>query len=212
MRAQTLPLEQWELLLIDNASDEPLKGWDLSWHLQARHIHEGELGLAPARQRGMREAAADMLVFVDDDNVLDCDYLSEAVQIKREWPILGTWGSGKTIPEFEVPPADYLVEFLDMLALRDAQGPQWSNVIPCAGARPWGAGQCVRASVASAYRKYVEKSAINMTDRRGTELSSGGDEEIGFVACRIGLGVGTFPELKLIHLIPKERLEEDSIW
>jgi glycosyltransferase involved in cell wall biosynthesis len=213
LRNQTLPLDQWELLLIDNASKEPLtsKSWDISWHPHARHIREEKVGLSSARLRGMREARSDLLVFVDDDNVLEVDYLSEVIRIEREWPRLGVWGSGATIPEFEVEPADNLREFLDMLALRDQNSAQWSNVIPCVGARPWGAGQCVRANVATAYRKYFENSSIAINDRNGSTLSSGGDMEICFVACDIGLGVGIFPELKLTHLIPKERLNEDYL-
>src|SRR5262249_12990423 len=127
------------------------------------------------------------------------------------WPVLGVWGSGATFPEFEVEPADNVREFLGMLALRDVNGAQWSNVIPCVGARPWGAGQCVRANVAIAYREYVAHSAIKLNDRTGAELSSGGDVEICFVACSIGLGVGIFPELKLIHLIEKGRVKEDYL-
>jgi len=108
LRAQTLPLDQWELLLIDNASERPLTAtdWGLSWHPRARHVREEDLGLAPARLRGIREAAAEMLVFVDDDNLLAPDYLEQALRIKREWPMLGVWGSGVTIPEFEAQPAD----------------------------------------------------------------------------------------------------------
>src|SRR5215217_6870119 len=77
LRAQTLSNDQWELLLIDNASTMPLaSSWDISWHPHALHIKEDELGLTSARRRGMREASADLLVFVDDDNVLDISYLS----------------------------------------------------------------------------------------------------------------------------------------
>src|SRR5450631_1561319 len=91
LRSQTLPMEQWELLVIDNASQEPLTAdtWDLSWHPRARLIREDELGLAPARMRGMRESLAELLVFVDDDNILDPSYLSEVVRIKHEWAQLG---------------------------------------------------------------------------------------------------------------------------
>ena len=214
LRDQSLGLDEWELLLVDNASDDPLAcgNWDLSWHPHARHVRGEELGLAPARLRGMREAKApDLLVFVDDDNVLDRDYLREAVRIRREWPILGTWGNGKTLPEYEVVSPVHLRQFMYMLALRDVSTPHWSNVIPCAGALPWGAGQCVRAKVAAAYRDYVAKPGIRMTDRRGNALSSGGDVEIGFVSCRMGLGVGIFPDLKLTHLIPKERVSENYL-
>src|SRR5262249_47782710 len=65
--------------------------------------------------------------------------------------------------------------------------------------------------VAIAYRECFEKSALKINDRSGSALASGGDLEICFVACSIGLGVGTFPELKLTHLIPKERLNEDYL-
>ena len=108
LRVQTLPSHQWELLLIDNASDRGIaKEWGLSWHPHARHIHEPELGVAVARQRGMREASADLLVFVDDDNVLGQGYLAEALRIGREWPQLGVWGAS-IVPEFEAEPPAHL--------------------------------------------------------------------------------------------------------
>jgi hypothetical protein len=160
----------------------------------------------------MHEASSGLLVFVDDDNVLDSNYLFQAIRISREWPVLGVWGSGKTLPEFEAEPSDNMREFLNLLALRDVMRPQWSNIIPCAGARPWGAGQCVRSDVAIAYREYARRSStIHLSDRRGANLSSGGDLEISYVACGIGLGVAIFPELKLTHLIPKERVQEDYL-
>src|SRR5471032_3009345 len=120
LRGQTLPVEQWELVIIDNASQKPLTlaNLDLSWHPHARVVREEELGTAAARVRGMREMVADAMVFVDDDNVLDPSYLAEALRIGREWPQLGVWG-GSIIPEFEVQPPDYLKEFLSLLALRE---------------------------------------------------------------------------------------------
>jgi hypothetical protein len=209
LRNQVLPMDRWELLLIDNASDEPLaRKWDISWHPHARHVREEELGLSPARIRGMQESGANVLTFVDDDNILDMNYLSEAVRIENEWPQLGVWGSGSIVPEFEVQPPDHLLEFLEFLAIRETTSCRWSNVIPCLGAKPWGAGQCVRAGVAEAYCRYFNKSPLRITDRRGNDLSSGGDVEIDYVACSLGLGVGIFPKLKIIHLIPGFRLEE----
>ena len=213
LRTQTLPLAQWELLLIDNASQTPLNAgsWDLSWHHQARHIREDQLGLARARQRGMREAGADILVFVDDDNVLAPDYLDEALRIGREWPMLGVWGSGATFPEFEVRPPDALSAYLDRLPIRYNKMVQFSNTMPCYPAMPWGAGQCLRAEVAIAYLRQFESSSIKIADRTGGSLDSAGDTEICYVATASGMGIGIFPELKLTHLMPKERLREDYL-
>jgi glycosyltransferase involved in cell wall biosynthesis len=54
LRDQTLSPERWELLLIDNASREPLSnGFDLAWHVRGRHVREEELGLTRARLRGI---------------------------------------------------------------------------------------------------------------------------------------------------------------
>ena len=210
--ARTLPKSAWELLLIDNASDEALAPlWDISWHPNGRHLMESELGLTPARLRGMREAASDLLVFVDDDNVLHADYLSEAINIGREWPMLGVWGSGRILPDFELEPPHYLRKFLRHLALRDIPSARWSNVPSCSEASPVGAGLCIRSSVATAYQKWCNNSVIKIIDRHGTNLSSGGDDEIGFVACRQGFGMGVFPQLRLMHLIPREKVSEDYL-
>jgi glycosyltransferase involved in cell wall biosynthesis len=212
LRNQTLAPDKWELLIVDNASETPLaSNWDVSWHPTARHILENELGLSPARLRGIREAAADLIVFVDDDNVLDKQYLSEAIKIKKEWPLLGAWGSGSISADFEVNPPGNLEKFLPQLALRDVAGPRWANVASCLDAVPWGAGLCVRKEIAQAYLQLCEQSPIQMTDRRGNSLSSCGDMEISLVCCSNGLGIGIFPELKLEHLIPRYRVSEDYI-
>lgn len=92
--------------------------WDLSWHPRGRHVVESELGLSAARRCAIKKSTSDLLVFVDDDNVLDPAYIARAVEIKGHWPQLGTWGSGTIIPEFEVQPAEYLEPLLPALALR----------------------------------------------------------------------------------------------
>lgn len=208
LQLQTFSNDEWELLLVDNASKSPLVlKWDLSWHPHARHIREDELGLSVARQRGMREARADLLVFVDDDNVLHPDYLAEAIKIKNDWPQLGAWG-GSIVAEFETQPPAHLVEFMPVLALREVHTARWSNVPSCGEAEPWGAGLCLRARVAEAYVECYRSSAIKVGDRVGTALLSGGDTEIAHVACSLGLGMGVFPVLKVLHLIPRERIEE----
>jgi glycosyltransferase involved in cell wall biosynthesis len=209
LRDQTLPLDQWQLFLIDNASREPLDSlWDLSWHACGQHFFEGELGLSAARRRGIQEALAPLLVFVDDDNVLEPNYLSEALKISREWPHLGSWGSASITPSFELPPSAHLLPYISYLALRDKQTASWSNVISCWESIPVGAGLCVRANVAARYLQFWEQSQIKITDRRGDSLLGHGDYEICFVGCTLGLGMGVFPELRLTHLIPKERVSD----
>jgi hypothetical protein len=37
------------------------------------------------------------------------------------------------------------------------------------------------------------------------------DNDLAACACRLGLGMGLFPKLKLLHLIPPQRLTEDYL-
>lgn len=208
LRQQDLDSEDWEILLVDNASKEPLaETYDISWHPHARHIVEKELGLSAARQRGMNEAASELLVFLDDDTPLDRAYLRRVLDIKKEWPWLGVWGSGSVTAEYEVPPAEDLRDFVPLFGVRQAERPLWSNVSSCWQATPWGAGSCVRAPVAEMYLHAHAARGLLISGRRGKGgLLSGEDCEVAYVACDMGFGMAVFPELRLTHLIPKERV------
>ena len=210
LRTQTLPLHKWELLVVDNASQVPLaSSCDISWHPTARHILESELGLTWARRRGIQEASADLIIFVDDDNVLDENYLAEAIKIGQEWPSLGAWGSGCIRGDLEVELPASLREHRSWLPLRDVTAPRWSNLSCCEDAMPMGAGLCVRKEVAVAYSQFCEQSSIQMTNRQGGAQFGKGDIEISFVCCSHGFGTAVFPRLKLTHLIPQHRLSEE---
>jgi glycosyltransferase involved in cell wall biosynthesis len=212
LREQTLPFENWELLLVDNASAQSLAtSWDLSWHPHAKHIAESELGLSAARQRGTIESASDLLVFLDDDTPLDKSYLTRALEIKRRWPSLGVWGSGSVALEYELQPDERFSRLLSYFGLRQTDRTLWSNVFWCVEATPWGAGSCIRANVADAYRRMNNDRAILISGRRGKALLSGEDREIAYVACATGFGTGVFPELKLTHLISKERVSRQYL-
>jgi glycosyltransferase involved in cell wall biosynthesis len=117
---QSLPAEKWELIVVDNLSDPPVRNEDLSGisGTDVRLVNEERLGLTPARIRGIREARGEIIVFVDDDNVLERDYLFVVAKRFTENPKLGACG-GKALPEFETPPLEGTKEFWSMLALRD---------------------------------------------------------------------------------------------
>jgi glycosyltransferase involved in cell wall biosynthesis len=212
LQAQTLATSKWELLIIDNASIEPLeRSCDISWHPAGRHLAEPEIGLSVARCRGILESQGNLLVFVDDDNVLDADYLFCASAIGQKWQILGAWGSGQISAACESQPAEHLLPFLEYLAIRNTPVTKWTNSLPCNDATPWGAGLVVRRDVADAYRELCDKSKIQIPGRKGTNAISGEDMEISYIACSMGYGVGIFPELKISHLLPKRRVEEDYL-
>lgn len=206
LQAQDLAPDQWELIVVDNHSSEPLSACcDLSWHPKGRVVVEPELGLTPARLRGLAEAAGEIIVFADDDNVLSPDYLTQVLAIFGEQPRLGCIGAGILRPEFESEPLPETRPYLSYLALRELDRDVWGNQLT--GWIPWGAGLAVRQTVGRLYHATISRSALGTgLDRKGDSLISGGDDEFSHVAVAHGWGVGVFTALRITHLIGSKRL------
>ena len=217
LRAQTLPVDQWETVLVDNSSSPALVAAD--WSAQApenfRLVREAQTGLSHARQRGFTEARGDFAVLVDDDNVLAPDYLATTLALFEQHPQIGVLG-GRSLPEFESLPAAWTKEFYPLLALRDlGAAPLLSQGLrPARSVRneypafaPIGAGMALRRSAWTAWLEACRDQSGLISDRKGTELTSGGDNDIVLCALRAGREVGYFPALCLTHLIPPSRLE-----
>lgn len=209
LQAQTLPRTQWELLLVDNTSQQPLvDGIDLSWHPYARHILEPQLGVVFARFRGLKESQGAISIFVDDDNVLDTDYLHHALQISENYPHLGVWG-GQSTADFQGGiPKDWTRPMWPMLAIAQCDKDVWSN-LDLAETMPVGAGMCIRRQVAQKYIDLVQSDPRRLSlGRCGELLLSCEDFDIALAALDVGLGLGRFSRLKLVHIMPIERLSE----
>ena len=72
----------------------------------------------------------------------------------------------------------------------------------------------MRASHREYCRRYgveSENETVRITGRKGKSLVGHEDYEIAFVGCSLGLGMGVFPELRMTHLIPKERVSDEYI-
>lgn len=210
LAAQTLPADCWEVIVVDNASTPPLRAEELH-PLRARLLAEPMLGSRYARQTGIDAAAGEFLVFADDDNVLDSDYLREAVEFLETHPEAGAVG-GVLEPEFEVPPAGWVLQHVGLLAIRDL-GDQTRISAPgdppdYPWFAPYGAGMAIRAECARRFRAAGRDNAALSIGRIGTR-SLGGCEDAEIIfhgVLRGGLQVAYHPRLKLIHCIPRRRL------
>ena len=219
LRAQTLPVLQWETLLVDNASTPALypQAFSAPAPDNLRLTREPQLGLTSARRRGFSETRGKFIVLVDDDNVLAPDYLAKVRALFADHPSVGALG-GKNLPEFEQPPPAWMREFDGLIACRDygdvpeiSQGlwktqnqrneyPRWA---------PIGAGMALRREAAQSWLR--DASATQLSDRRGSELTSGGDNDIILSLMQSGWDVGYFPSLALTHLIPSNRITRDYL-
>lgn len=207
LRSQTLPPENWSLLVIDNASNPPLAGRGIALPANATILVEAELGLTAARLAGIAAAQGELLVLIDDDTVAAPDYLAVALGLMQSQPQLGAAG-GRIRGDFEAAPAGWMHGFLDVLALRDF-GERPIRALAPNQLGPWepcGAGMVVRSRVARAYAAMVRDDPRRRLDRVGTRLSSCGDTDLARTATDLGMELAYEPRLHLTHLIPAARL------
>ena len=216
LAGQTLDAACWEALLVDNASTSFPEIEEIADVAppNLRRLSEARLGLTHARACGFAHARAELAVLVDDDNVLDAKYLEHVVRLFDSNAAIGIIG-GKSIPEFEVPPPAWAHEFLPLLAVRDIGEAALVSSGLQAGAypafAPIGAGMAIRRRAWEAWLKDSGSRVAVLSDRRGRQLTSGGDNDIVICAMRAGWEVAYFPELSLRHLIPPSRLEPDYL-
>ncbi|MCC6212383.1 MAG: glycosyltransferase family 2 protein [Burkholderiales bacterium] len=212
LRAQSLPAAEWELVIVDNRSAPPVAGWvDLAWHPDARVVREENLGLTRARVAGFAQSSGEVIVLVDDDNVLAPVYLERSLDIAARFPFLAAWG-GSIQPRFEdagrAPPESLNA----LLTLRRVDSDLWSNDPGHHASTPWGAGLCVRRTVAAKYMEELNASpARYLLDLRGKVLVYGGDTDIAYTACRMGYAKGVFRSLTVTHMIASSRCTEEHL-
>ena len=213
LKRQTLSLDQWEYVLVDNASKVPLKGvYNLSWHPNGHIVDEPQLGLTPARLRGLDLSKGSIIVFVDDDCVLPPNYLEKAITMMNDYPHIGVWGA-YIEGEFLAPIEDWMKPFAIMLCAMQFS-PDRKVDVQYALARqpgPWipaGAGMVMRKNVTDAYELSVRNDPYRLSlDRTGTNLIGSGDADIVATAIDMGLAVGNTMRLRVTHLIPESRLQ-----
>jgi glycosyltransferase involved in cell wall biosynthesis len=242
LKFQTLPQSQWELILIDNQSATTLESEiDLSWHFASFQVRENQLGLTNARLRAFKEASTDIIVFVDDDNILDRNYLKNVLEIIKQFPTVAAFG-GKSLPKFEVQPQPWFADINAPLGLRDlgnevkiAYWNQKSDATPrrrqaftphslvqgnahqesdryYPSFAPIGAGLVIHKQAAEIYaHKIANDKARLALGRSGTNLISGEDNDLVLTILGAGYGVGYFPQLQLTHIIPAKRLTKNYL-
>jgi glycosyltransferase involved in cell wall biosynthesis len=86
----------YEVILVDNnCSDNTVDLAKSNWNNQdysLRIIKEGKPGLIYARKTGVSEARYDLLLFVDDDNILNPDWVKTLYRLYKKMPRVGFIG------------------------------------------------------------------------------------------------------------------------
>jgi glycosyltransferase involved in cell wall biosynthesis len=203
---------EWEWIVVDNASTNPVKEMIpsyLSERIQV--VEEKKPGLTAARICGIQQAKFDWIVFIDDDNVLSLQYLLNAKHIIESHSTIGAFG-GRLLPEYEMEPDPVVVPHLFMLAIRNPTS-------DCVGLRydwevtPFGAGMVVRKELAVQYAALTVSDAMRYgLDRKEGSLMSSGDVDMAHLAVDKGYTIGVFTALSLVHVIPAVRVSTSYLF
>lgn len=204
INGQTVAVADREIVVVDSCSQPPLSDRDVSWPAGTRIVRLDQAGIGRARMTGVRAARGEWIVFVDDDNVLDNDYLEQAREVIRRRPDVALF-CGRISGEFETPPPNWLCDFHRQLAIiefpEDSWASQWDPTkIPC-----WTAGMCVRSDVV---REHCEKA---QGDAFVVALTRAEDVYLVMRTVANGRTAGLFRALHLTHLISKDRMKPEYL-
>jgi glycosyltransferase involved in cell wall biosynthesis len=178
-------------------------------HCVSQLIRESQPGVPRARSCGIAAASADLLLMLDDDNVLDPDYLQTAVEIAAADPTIGAFG-GISRPLLETgEPKPWQQKMYPFIAVRDlGPAPIISSEDQRGDWEPIGAGMVVRKIVAKKFSEYVRENPIAASiDRRGKTLLSGYDSLLARCSYPLGFLNSYQPRLKLTHIIKPQRMK-----
>jgi GT2 family glycosyltransferase len=208
-----LPQDTLEVIVLDNASAEDVRAIvsaDPAWRelsaagVRCRVVLEPTPGLTTARLRGIREAAADIICFLDDDTIPCQGYIAAGVAAFDD-PRVGMLTS-RVFPRYEVQPSAAIAKREHMLAINHRLGDKpfdWGATATVAGTI--GAGMWIRRqAVAAALERCDERRWL--PDRTGAALQSGGDIEMGVMVGAAGFRRLYLPTLRLDHHIPAGRV------
>lgn len=193
----------YEIVLVDNASTDNTKEKIFDALRESNHgilvtiVDETIPGLASARKKGLETARYELIIFCDDDNHLDEQYLTNAYELMQEHPEVGIAG-GWIRPKLPFYPGKWLEGNYAALAI----GKRFEE----SGYVDWvfGAGMVIRRKV---FETFMDKGIqLMLSGRLGSKQTSGDDAEMCQLAQFVGYKVYFSIDLILDHKISAHRL------
>ena len=206
---QSLGSLHCEIILVDNnctdsTTDVAKQAWESFGNpFQLQIIKESKPGLSYARMCGVFAAKGEIIVFCDDDNWLDKEYIKTAFEIMQNDASIGVLaGQSRAVSDIDIPTwfytyyGNYACGVLDIHS-GDVTSRLWV----------WGAGMVVRNSImGKLYSKYIHTTK----DRTKDSMESGGDVEICYWHILEDKKLWYDERLKLKHFMPSDRLNIES--
>lgn len=204
-----IPASDWEIILVDNGSTDSTAATALQlWNsLEGEKpafkvLQEPIPGLSAARQTGIDAATFEFVLFCDDDNWLDQDYVATGLAIMVSNSAIGALGgTGNPVFEEKEPPYFWKNQYR-LLAV--GKQSQIEGDITDERQVLYGAGMILRKTAFTELKdKY--KFRFILSDRIGKSLMAGGDHELCLALKRIGYRIHYSHTLQFKHFIPGPR-------
>ncbi|HRN94077.1 MAG TPA: glycosyltransferase [Chitinophagales bacterium] len=205
---------EWEVLLVDNNStdgtaDFVKKLWDTqASSCKLRIVSEPKPGQSAARERGIKESNYQYLLFCDDDNWLNENYVKAAFEIINSAENIAAVG-GIGIMEYEqdFTPPTWLKPFersygTTAQGIEDGDTTNWKGCLYTAGTilnRKW---------IGKLYNLGFSSS---LKGRIGTSLTGGEDIELTYALKLIGGKLFYSSKMHFKHFMPKQRITWDYL-
>ncbi len=112
LRAQNVPKNDFEILIVDNAPYATAEIRTLCRSLLddlVYYIHEPQIGLHNARHAGARAAKGEILIYIDDDVFCPPGWLAAMLETYND-PLVAMAG-GKVVLQFEIAPSAWVTGF-----------------------------------------------------------------------------------------------------
>ena len=205
--ANDLAKSEYEIVVVDNNCTDNTRGVceafaEAHKDVQFNYCVETEQGLSAARNKAIKEARGDILVYVDDDALVDIWYLRTIAQYMSTHPEISAVG-GPIIPFYETTEPKWMTRFTKELLCGYLYFGDKERPFP--GERYPGGGN-------AAYRAIVfQKVGLFNTalGRKGNNLMGAEEKDIFDKMKSQGMRFMYLPNMILHHIIPQKKLERD---
>ena len=205
--ANTLDKSDYEILLVDNnctdntsqvCADFAAAHQDINFH----YMVESEQGLSAARNKGIREAKGNILVYVDDDALVDEWYLKTFADFFKANHDIEAAG-GPIIPLYETQEPEWMTRYTKELLCGYLYFGDQERDFPN-GRYPGGGNAAYRAEV---FKKIgFFNTALG---RKGNNLMGAEEKDIFDKMKSQNMKFRYLPKAILHHIIPQKKLEQD---
>lgn len=207
LAANDLKISEYEIVLVDNNCTDNTREICEAFakahkDVNFRYVVEPEQGLSAARNKGIKEARGEIIVYVDDDALVDPHYLRTYAEWFAAHPETQACG-GPIVPLYETVEPSWMTPYTK--ALLTAWMNYGDKVRKYPKGRYPGGGN-------AAYRKSVfDKVGLFNTalGRKGGNLMGSEEKDIFDKMHALGLQVLYLPTPVLHHIIPQTKLEPD---